>query len=174
MEARDESGNTYSALLVLCRYDDSVAAILRRQRIQGGHRTGPAAHWLCQCDCGRLCVVPGKRLRAKRQVSCGHFRASIYVRRQARMHMSAKQRKQIARSGGIASSKVGTPMGERRWKKMKKQWGGKRAGAGRPRSDKPRCKCGTTTAKRALARGCRGCEAAVDSGSHKRIDLKGL
>lgn len=38
-------------------------------------------------------------------------------------------------------------------KKERGQWGGKREGSGKPRSDKPRCKCGAMTAKRAVARG---------------------
>lgn len=37
--------------------------------------------------------------------------------------------------------------------KMKRTWGGKRRGAGRPISNQPRCPCAVMTLRRAKARG---------------------
>jgi hypothetical protein len=60
------------------------------------------ALWLCECRCGVRKVVSSKRLRNERTVSCGCYRANPEIRRAARMKVSAKRRRAIAKMGAAA------------------------------------------------------------------------
>lgn len=60
------------------------------------------AYWPCTCECGSRVNIRGKNLVAGQVVSCGCFRSDPAVRQGARMKVSPKRRKQIARAGGNA------------------------------------------------------------------------
>ena len=70
------------------------------------HYAGPGkdrhAEWCCACDCGVLCLVPGRRLVARLQLSCGCLRADPEVRAKAREKVPARHRRAIACAGAAA------------------------------------------------------------------------
>jgi hypothetical protein len=68
------------------------------------------AWWPCFCECGREVLVMGKRLlipdgQPGCTRSCGCWRADPDVRQAARMKVSPRRRRQIARAGGLARMK---------------------------------------------------------------------
>ena len=83
----DETGHRYGRLLV-AEY--------------AGREGDGAALWLCRCDCGGNAVVRGAKLRSGRTVSCGCERADPEIRQAARLKVSSRRRKQIARLGSDA------------------------------------------------------------------------
>lgn len=60
-------------------------------------------YWCCTCECGASLRVRGEKLLSGRQVSCGCARADKHVRREARLKVPSRKRKQIARMGASAS-----------------------------------------------------------------------
>ena len=86
----DETGHRYSMLTVI-------------EYAHASSGKGRAA-WLCRCECGNERIVPGKKLRQGKQISCGCSRAIPAIRQAARMKISARRRKQIALLGGRASA----------------------------------------------------------------------
>ena len=71
--------------------------VLKEAGVKDGYMT-----WLCRCDCGNRCTVRGTWLTQGRTVSCGCYRADPAIRRAARLQVSARRRKQIARLGAQA------------------------------------------------------------------------
>ena len=57
----DETGNKYSRLTVLSRVENQ----------------GTRAMWKCECACGNIVEVSGKRLRTGHTKSCGCYRAEV-------------------------------------------------------------------------------------------------
>ena len=86
----DETGHTYGRLRVL--------------EYAGREGDGPSASalWRCQCECGERPLVRGAKLRSGRTVSCGCERADPEIRQAARLKVSSRRRKQIARLGSDA------------------------------------------------------------------------
>jgi len=64
------------------------------------------AYWPAVCDCGRHKLVRGTALTQGRTVSCGCWRADPAVRQGARLQVSPRRRKQIARLGGQARARL--------------------------------------------------------------------
>jgi len=58
MPMKDLTGQRYSQLIVLAR----------------AANRGAAATWLCQCECGQMCVVRSQLLRLGKTKSCGCLR----------------------------------------------------------------------------------------------------
>ena len=84
----DETGHTYGGLTVI-----EYAGVSAQRN----------ALWLCECVCGKRKPVSSKHLRNGRAVSCGCYKANPVIRRAARMKVSARRRKAIARMGAVAS-----------------------------------------------------------------------
>jgi hypothetical protein len=64
-------------------------------------RNGRAC-WPCSCECGNAKLVSSKNLIAGNTVSCGCWRADPNLRQGARMKVSPRRRRAIAKLGGAA------------------------------------------------------------------------
>jgi hypothetical protein len=84
----DETGHRYGRLVVTA---------------YAGTDDDSHALWTCVCDCGNTKPVRGAKLRSHRVISCGCERADPNIRQAARLHVSARRRKQIADIGAAAS-----------------------------------------------------------------------
>ena len=62
----DETGNRYGRLIVLERFWDVK---------------GPAAEWVCECDCGEVLIARGTKLRDGGIKSCGCLRRDVTSKR---------------------------------------------------------------------------------------------
>lgn len=83
---RDLSGRSFGRL-----------AVVAYSRSAHGH-----AYWRCRCECGAEPEVRGTRLVTGRIVSCGCWRADHDIRQAARMKVSARRRRSIAKAGARA------------------------------------------------------------------------
>jgi len=79
---------------------------MRFGRLKVMHYAGNDKHrkalWCCVCDCGNAVMVPGFRLLGQHHggptKSCGCLRADPDFRRQARLKVTAKRRKEICKT----------------------------------------------------------------------------
>lgn len=71
--------------------------VIKLERMAHGH-----AYWMCKCACGRRVVARGTLLVNGRVRSCGCLRAEPEVRRAARMQVTPRKRRAIARAGARA------------------------------------------------------------------------
>lgn len=67
MPVKNEIGNRYERLVVIERAENDKDG---------------RAKWVCQCDCGNICIVRGKDLRQGKQKSCGCLRNKIASERE--------------------------------------------------------------------------------------------
>ena len=65
-----------------------------------------AAYWPCVCDCGQRKYIRAAKLKSSRIVSCGCFRADPAIRQAARMTISARRRKQNAKTAAMSRWKT--------------------------------------------------------------------
>jgi len=91
----DEVGHAYGCLTV---------------REYSGIAPGGGALWLCDCACGqeacrRETKVRAAKLRSGAIISCGALRGNFGIRQAARLKVSPRRRKQIARMGADARRK---------------------------------------------------------------------